>query len=80
MTLYNNNAVLTDLSHLILYHIPQLARLDVFLLFFSVLNVLTHMTTMLCWVTLTRKYETIALLHKECLIMTVSRSLYMYAS
>ena len=44
ITLDNNNAVLTDyrhFSHLILYHIPQLASLDVFLVFFSVLNILT---------------------------------------
>ena len=49
ITLDNNNAEQTCMhfSHLILYHIPQLDLLVVFLLYFSILNILTHMTTML---------------------------------
>ena len=60
ITLDNNNDVLSDFnncSHSILYHIPQMSLLVVFLGGFSVWNIFTHMTTMLCVVSLKFKIK-----------------------
>ena len=41
------NQPFSHCSHYILYHIPQLVSMVVFLKFFSVLNILTRLATML---------------------------------